>query len=371
MYQHLPSNPSIEFYRKRAKALLAGLRTGDESAKTRFGDRRRKDPCLADAQAVVALEAGFPSWLALRKAVNETANKDQREPKTDVKQRYEGNASVQRWIKHHGEAGGLASGFLAEHRDRDWIISALGSFAAEGLIADVVGMVKSGKEANVYRCTAADGEGFRAAKIYRPRMFRNLQNDAVYRTHRVRRGDARAERAMAKMTPRGRSLRMEHWIRFEYDTLAELYAAGADVPKPYGVSGTAILMEFVGDAELAAPMLRHADPSSGEAKAVFQRLMENVETMLAAGTIHADLSPFNVLYWNARATIIDFAQAVDARSAPDTYELLRRDVRNVVDYFRRYGIEADADAIAHGMWQRHMHGETPQPAGLDEAGPWA
>lgn len=362
MYRHLPNNPNIEFYRKRAKALLAGIRRGDESAKIRFSLSRRGQPCLADAQAVVAREAGFPSWAALRTAVCEASERQHSAPQSDVKQRYEGDPSVQRWIKRHRDGGGLESGFLAQHRDRDWIVSALGTFAAEGLIAEVVGMVKSGKEANVYRCTTADGGDFLAAKIYRPRMFRNLQNDAVYRTHRVRRRDSRAERAMAKMTPRGRSLRMEHWIRFEYETLTALHAAGADVPKPYGVSGTAILMEFVGDTEAAAPMLRHLDLPAAQAEAVFRRLMANVETMLAAGTIHADLSPFNVLFADGRATIIDFAQAVDARSGPETYELLLRDVRHMAEHFARYGIEADPEALACGMWLRQMHGETAQPA---------
>lgn len=67
-----------------------------------------------------------------------------------------------------------------------WLLSSLYTFYDEGLITDVVALVKGGKEASVYRCEAhpATGLGMVAAKVYRPRMFRNLRNDKMYRQGR-------------------------------------------------------------------------------------------------------------------------------------------------------------------------------------------
>jgi len=50
-------------------------------------------------------------------------------------------------------------------------------------IEDILSMVRSGKEAAVYRCLApgAMSESLLAAKVYRPRCFRNLKNDHLYR----------------------------------------------------------------------------------------------------------------------------------------------------------------------------------------------
>lgn len=65
----LPPQPSLEFERKEAKALLQRLRTGDaealERARARHPAIAAKSPAdirLADAQLVIAREYGFTSW---------------------------------------------------------------------------------------------------------------------------------------------------------------------------------------------------------------------------------------------------------------------------------------------------------------------
>jgi RIO kinase 1 len=70
--------------------------------------------------------------------------------------------------------------------------------------------------------------------------------------------------------------------------------------------------------------------------------------------VHADLSPFNVLYHEGRATVIDFPQAVDARTNRNSYELLRRDLHNLTQHFARYGVTADPDLLANDLWRRYL-----------------
>ena len=78
-----------------------------------------------------------------------------------------------------------------------------------------------------------------AAKVYRPRMFRAMRNDAVYREGReMMDGSGKAVRdrrsllAIRKKTRHGRGLAAASWLQHEYETMRVLHEAGADVPEP-------------------------------------------------------------------------------------------------------------------------------------------
>ena len=77
-------------------------------------------------------------------------------------------------------------------------------------------VVKSGKEAIVYRCRAHPSTGveYLAAKVYRSRNHRDFRNDSVYRKGRFI-GDKRLRRAVEKKTRTGREVRFSSWIGHE------------------------------------------------------------------------------------------------------------------------------------------------------------
>jgi serine/threonine-protein kinase RIO1 len=97
--------------------------------------------------------------------------------------------------------------------------------------------------------------------------------------------------------------------------------------------------------------------SPAEARETLDRLLWNVELFLGHNWIHADLSAFNVLWWEGKATVIDLPQAVDPRSNPHAHELLARDVKNVCDHFAKLGVRRDADEISRGLWMAFMFAE--------------
>ena len=82
--------------------------------------------------------------------------------------------------------------------------------------------------------------------------------------------------------------------------------------------------------------------------------MFNIALFLACNRIHGDLSEFNILYWQGTVSIIDFAQAVDPRQNPEVFPLLLRDIERVCSYFARYGVVADARALARDMWHQQV-----------------
>jgi serine/threonine-protein kinase RIO1 len=83
--------------------------------------------------------------------------------------------------------------------------------------------------------------------------------------------------------------------------------------------------------------------------------------MLTQDCVHADLSAFNVLYWEGAIRIIDFPQAVNPWINADAFELFERDVVRLSGYFARYGLAHDGRRLAAELWSR---ARPPGPDGL-------
>jgi RIO kinase 1 len=248
---------------------------------------------------------------------------------------------------------------LGKNKDFEQLES-LAQFIDSGRLEDVLGVIKSGKEATVYLCTggALIDEEFVAAKVYRSLDVRTFRDDAAYRHGRTR-GSSRQERAIGLKTRTGRDLRFSQWMTAEYETLRMLHSAGADVPRPIAHGGQAVLMEYVCDDDgEPAPTLNHARVSSSEAAAVYDRLIHNIELMLANDRVHGDLSPFNVLYGaGGRVALIDFPQAVDPRFNSNALALLERDVERICAWAGRHDVATDAFGTARAMWRRFVRSE--------------
>ncbi len=238
-------------------------------------------------------------------------------------------------------------------------MEALQAFIDRGLIADVLGVVKSGKEATVYCCEAGDEDGARllAAKVYRSRDVRSFRDDAMYTAGRIREPQRREARAVLQKSRAGRKMAFGRWVADEYATLSLLHDAGVAVPRPYAQSDSVIIMEFLGDAETPAPPLSATRLDACEAQRVFDVLMLNVELMLACDRVHGDLSAYNVLYHDSTVRIIDFPQAVDARFNTNAQTLLERDIEHLYGYFERMGVRADPYRIARDLWRRFLRSE--------------
>lgn len=241
----------------------------------------------------------------------------------------------------------------------DFIESSLDSFLADGHITEVLRLIKGGKEGTVFCCRGGPlaGAELVAAKIYHPLERRAFRNDAVYQDGRLRGPKVRRERlALSKKSGFGRRVQFGVWVTSEFENLQMLHEAGADVPYPIARGESVVLMEYIGDAENAAPPLAIVELSRADARALFERIVRNVALWLERDRIHADLSPYNILYWRGAITVIDFPQAIDARFNPSARALLERDLANVCRYFARFGVEADPERIARRMWSAYRHG---------------
>ncbi|HWQ84390.1 MAG TPA: RIO1 family regulatory kinase/ATPase [Anaerolineales bacterium] len=278
-----------------------------------------------------------------------------------------------------GEDDSLEAALLTynpSRHERVWILDSLSDFYDQQWFGDILRQVKGGKEASVYQCVAktAIQAPFLAAKVYRPRRFRNLKKDHLYREGREyldENGNAIRNHGMLhaiqKKTAWGKELTHTAWIEYEYRTLQILHQAGADVPVPYTRGNNAILMSYIGGEDQPAPTLQEVHLSRAEARQVYHRALYNVELMLDHNLIHGDLSAFNILYWQEQITLIDFPQVVDPDQNVNAYWIFERDITRLCEYFSPYGIKSNAPRLAASLWRnRGWRIEHPvDPAYLD------
>lgn len=268
------------------------------------------------------------------------------------------------------DEGAFEFTYVPSEHEAGWVLTALESFIKGAFITDVMALVKGGKEANVYQCRAHESVGceFLAAKIYRPKMFRQLRNDAMYKEGRaiinmdgdtLTKRNKRERKAIANKSHFGQLLTHQSWIMHEFQTLQMLYDAGLPVPKPFAVADNAILMGFVGDKYGAAPPLHSVNlkkvlPNKAKIAELFDTTLWTVETMLRLNRIHGDLSAFNILFWADDVTFIDFPQVTTASKNRNAKMIFQRDVERVCDYFKRQGMRVDGREIAEEIWGDYM-----------------
>lgn len=251
-------------------------------------------------------------------------------------------------------------------REGEWVLEALGGFFQDRVLTDILYRVKGGKEATVFCCRAHPSTGFMllAAKIFRPRMFRAMKNDAMYREGRTLLDEegksvleSRQGRAIQKKTRFGKQLSEVSWHQHEYETLKLFHASGADVPQPFAQTSNTILMEYVGDAEHYAPTLQDVTLDLNEARSLFERIIRNIELFLSCHRIHADLSAYNILYRQGDIKIIDFPQTVDVMMNHNAYFLLSRDIDRICQYFAKQGVNTNPAQLTADLWSRYLRGE--------------
>lgn len=201
---------------------------------------------------------------------------------------------------------------------------------ADGVIDEVLGRLKSGKEANI--SLVRRGDDILAAKVYKDRSIRSFKNNAEYKEGRKVR-NTRTQRAMDAGGRFGRDASEQAWKSAEADALYRLVGSGVHVPTPVMFYEGVLLMELVRDAEgRPAPRMIDVAIERSAAIGVYADLMSQMIAMLCCDLIHGDLSPYNILAAADGPTIIDFPQVVSAVHSSRAEFFFLRDFDNVVRF---------------------------------------
>jgi RIO kinase 1 len=226
-----------------------------------------------------------------------------------------------------------------------WLVTDLAAVDSE------LGILKTGKEADVYLIRryvpGTDRSCLLAAKRYRDAEHRLFHRDAGYlEGRRVR--ESRVNRATASRSAFGKQMIAGQWANAEFTALCRLHAVSVPVPYPVQVTGTEVLLEFIGDADgTAAPRLAETRPDNKLLASLWEQFTAALDTLARHGLAHGDLSPYNLLVHEGRLVLIDLPQVVDVIAHPTGRDYLARDARNVAAWFAAKGLPAaDPDALA-------------------------
>lgn len=221
----------------------------------------------------------------------------------------------------------------------DWVVT------SQGAIDTDLGILKSGKEADVFLVERADPlEPDRAvvmaAKRYRDPEHRTFHRSTAYTEGRSMRR-SRDVRAVKAKSTWGRVLASGQWVTSEWDALKRCWEMGLAVPYPVQIDGTEILMEWITQDGETAPRLAACRPEPDLLREYFEQLRTAVTVMAEHGFVHGDLSAYNILAAGDRLVIIDLPQVVDLVGNEQGMGFLLRDLTNVCAWFRARGLDVD------------------------------
>jgi RIO kinase 1 len=191
--------------------------------------------------------------------------------------------------------------------------------------------ISTGKEAIVFRAVTSNDE-FVAIKIYR------TSNLAFKHIAKYIDGDPRFN--LINKTRRGV---IDEWAKKEYKNLEKLKDVNVRAPIPIKKMNNILIMEYIGDFEKPAPLLK--DSKLDNPKKIFDTILNYISLMYSkAGFVHADLSAYNILIFQGKPYVIDVGQGV-ILDHPESIEFLKRDIYNILKYFKKFDITADEKEI--------------------------
>ncbi len=203
----------------------------------------------------------------------------------------------------------------------------------KGILASVDYPVSTGKEANVFRATTAEGT-YVAVKIYK------VETAPFFRKEEYLEADPR----FGRIKDNEREI-VKAFARKEFKNLEICEKAGVHAPKPYYMLNHIIVMSFLGEGELPYPTMNMVGPLHGEKD--LDSILEDIRKMYKAGLVHADLSEYNVMMGDV-PYLIDFGQGVIIRH-PRAEKFLERDVAIILKYFAKRGVKRELEETLKGI----------------------
>ena len=231
---------------------------------------------------------------------------------------------------------------------------------ADGVIDEVLGRLKSGKEANI--SLVRRGEVVLAAKVYKDRATRSFKNNSDYKEGRKVR-NSRTQRAIDRGGRFGRDAVEQAWKSAEADALYKLAGTGVRVPEPIMFYEGVLLMDLVRDADgRPAPRLIDVPIERDAAISILADLVVQMISMLCCDLIHGDLSPYNILAAADGPTIIDFPQVISAVHSSRAEYFFLRDFDNIVRFLASFDPSlAVHTADGRAIWRAYVSRElTPE-----------
>ncbi|MBW6461887.1 MAG: serine protein kinase RIO [DPANN group archaeon] len=210
-------------------------------------------------------------------------------------------------------------------------VRTLEKLKAKKHIAVLSGIIKSGKEGQVFNALADDDTPI-AVKIYM------IETSSFQKMQDYIKGDRR----FFSIGNNKKKL-VYAWCAKEYRNLKKVHTSGVSSPNPIAFMGNILIMELVTDNGLPAKHL--AKTKLDNPKEMFDMVLSEMKKFyFDAGLVHADLSEFNIIIREGKPVIIDVGQSV-LLNHPMAKQFQRRDVENIVQFFNKFDLNLDPEKV--------------------------
>lgn len=201
--------------------------------------------------------------------------------------------------------------------------------SAQGYFGELQNAYALGKEANVFLADGKDDDTV-VVKIYRlencnfNKMYQYLLQDERF-------ADLKGQRRKIIFS----------WVQREYRNLLKAREF-IRVPTPLAIKDNILVLEMIGEDGQPAPQLK--DSEIKNPREFLDLVINTIIALGRGGLVHGDLSGFNILNCDDEPVFIDFSQSTTTKS-DGWKELLQRDLVNVATFFKKQGIEEDAEKL--------------------------
>jgi len=203
-------------------------------------------------------------------------------------------------------------------------LDTLKKLGSKNIFDKIEGIIATGKEGNIFK--AKKENNYCAIKIYR------IETSSFDTMSKYIKGDPRFDRIK-----KNKQSIVYEWTKKEFKNLTTSEKAGVCVPYPIVYQNNVLVMEYLGNDD-PQPVVKECKFSKKEMQDIYTQTIKNFHKLLYnAKLIHADLSEYNMIYFNKKLYFIDMGQAVTLEH-PQSKEFYERDILNMVRFFNRQGI---------------------------------
>ncbi|KAK1350294.1 hypothetical protein LUQ84_000531 [Hamiltosporidium tvaerminnensis] len=129
------------------------------------------------------------------------------------------------------------------------------------------------------------------------------------------------------------------WAEKEVRNLKRIRKSGILCPKPLYLKRNILIMTLIGEGSDAASKLKDISVSHDEFQSIYLQCLEIIKNLYRkAKLIHADLSEYNLLYYQKKVYTIDVGQSVDIYHE-NGISFLIMDIKNINAFFSKKGCE--------------------------------
>ncbi|XP_065093374.1 serine/threonine-protein kinase RIO3 [Ochlerotatus camptorhynchus] len=207
------------------------------------------------------------------------------------------------------------------------------------VLESIDGIISTGKEAVILHAETDPSnpnleEGTQYPKEVAIKIFSTTLNEFKQRDRYIKddfRFAGRYSKQNAKVV-------INMWAEKELHNLNRMKKYGIRCPEIVALKKNVLVMSFIGENMVPAPKLKEAILNDAQLICAYEEMVEIMYKLYnEARLVHADMSEYNILWFDEQCWIIDVAQSVEP-GHPGALEFLMRDCDNISTFFTKRGV---------------------------------